>query len=155
MYDNPRSFIDAIHSDDKERIVQAYLKEDYISKRLFDEQYKIIRPDGTIRWIWARTFLIRDENGKMIRNVGIADDITKIKETEEEALKNKMEKEMARLDKLSLVGAVAAGIGHEVRNPMTTVRGYLQLLGSKEEFSKYNSQFALMIDELDRFVTVL
>ena len=33
---------------------------------------------------------------------------------------------------------------------MTTVRGYLQLLGSKKEFSKYNSQFALMIDELDR-----
>ncbi|MDR3542952.1 MAG: ATP-binding protein [Desulfosporosinus sp.] len=45
---------------------------------------------------------------------------------------------------------MAAGIGHEVRNPMTTVRGYLQLLGSKEEFSKYNGQFALMIDELDR-----
>ena len=62
----------------------------------------------------------------------------------------KMEEEMARLDQLNLVGAVAAGIGHEIRNPMTTVRGYLQLLGSKGAFTEYNSQFALMIDELDR-----
>lgn len=62
---------------------------------------------------------------------------------------------MARLDKLSLVGEMAAGIGHEVRNPMTTVRGYLQLLGNKEEFSKFNSQFELMIDELDRANSII
>ncbi|WP_158291375.1 PAS domain-containing protein [Desulfosporosinus sp. Sb-LF] len=76
-------------------------------------------------------------------------------ESKEEVMKNRMDKEMARLDKLSLVGAVAAGIGHEVRNPMTTIRGYLQLLGSKQEFSKYNSQFALMIDELDRANSII
>jgi len=62
---------------------------------------------------------------------------------------------MARLDRLSLVGEMAAGIGHEVRNPMTTVRGYLQLFSHKEEFSKYNSQFALMIDELDRANSII
>ncbi|KJR49279.1 sporulation kinase [Desulfosporosinus sp. I2] len=60
------------------------------------------------------------------------------------------EKEMARLDRLNLVGQMAAGIGHEVRNPMTTVRGFLQLLGDKEEFKQFKSYFELMIDELDR-----
>ncbi|MDR3540673.1 MAG: PAS domain-containing protein [Desulfosporosinus sp.] len=155
LYDNPHSFIDEIHPEDRERIVQAYLGESRTLQGLFEAQYRIIRPDGSIRWIWDRALPICDENGRMIRCVGIADDITKIKDLEEEALKNTMEKEMARLDKLSLVGAVAAGIGHEIRNPMTTVRGYLQLLGSKEEFAKYNAQFSLMIDELDRANSII
>ena len=60
------------------------------------------------------------------------------------------EEKMARLDRLNLVGQMAAGIGHEIRNPMTTVRGYLQLLGAKPEFTARKSTFDLMISELDR-----
>ena len=61
-----------------------------------------------------------------------------------------MNQEIARLDRLNLVGQMAAGIGHEIRNPMTTVRGYLQLLGEKAEFLPRKSTFNLMISELDR-----
>lgn len=50
----------------------------------------------------------------------------------------------------NVIGEMAAGIGHEVRNPMTTVRGYLQMFQNKEEFSAYRKQLAVMIDELDR-----
>lgn len=60
------------------------------------------------------------------------------------------EKEIARLDRLNLVGQLAAGIGHEIRNPMTTVRGYLQLLGAKPGYEAQKSTFDLMISELDR-----
>ena len=60
------------------------------------------------------------------------------------------EKEIARLDRLNLVGQLAAGIGHEIRNPMTTVRGYLQLLGTKPDFATTKPTFDLMISELDR-----
>ncbi len=62
----------------------------------------------------------------------------------------KMEFELARLDRLNLVGEMAASIGHEIRNPMTTVRGYLQLLRGREEYSQEASYFDLMIEELDR-----
>ena len=65
------------------------------------------------------------------------------------------EKEMARLDRLNLVGQMAAGIGHEVRNPMTTVRGFLQLLGDKEEFRQSKEYFDLMIEELDRANSII
>ena len=65
------------------------------------------------------------------------------------------EKEMARLDRLNLVGQMAAGIGHEVRNPMTTVRGFLQLLGDKEEFKQSKDYFELMIEELDRANSII
>ncbi|MZP30423.1 PAS domain S-box protein [Heliobacterium undosum] len=64
--------------------------------------------------------------------------------------KNRFERELARLDRLNLVGQVAAGIGHEIRNPLTTVRGFLQLFGSKEDLVKYEEYFQLMISELDR-----
>ncbi|EHQ87618.1 PAS domain S-box protein [Desulfosporosinus youngiae] len=65
------------------------------------------------------------------------------------------EKEMARLDRLNLVGQMAAGIGHEVRNPMTTIRGFLQLLGAKEELKQCKGYFELMIEELDRANSII
>lgn len=64
-------------------------------------------------------------------------------------------KELARLDRLNLVGEMAAGIGHEVRNPMTTVRGFLQLYRNKEAFIQYKGSFDLMIDELDRANSII
>ncbi len=65
------------------------------------------------------------------------------------------EYEMARLDRLNLVGQLAAGIGHEIRNPMTTVRGYLQLLGAKPDYAAQKSTFELMISELDRANSII
>ncbi len=66
-----------------------------------------------------------------------------------------MEREMVRLDRLNLVGQMAAGISHEVRNPMTTVRGFLQMLLRKEECNKYYEYFELMISELDRANSII
>ncbi len=60
------------------------------------------------------------------------------------------EKKMANLERLNLVGEMAAGIGHEVRNPMTTIRGFLQMLINKQECIKYWDYYKLMIEELDR-----
>ena len=64
--------------------------------------------------------------------------------------RKQMDKEIERLDRLNLVGEMAASIGHEVRNPMTTVRGFLQMLSRKREVSKFTDFFDLMIDEMDR-----
>lgn len=60
------------------------------------------------------------------------------------------ENEIARIDRLNLVGQLASGIAHEIRNPMSTVRGYLQLLGEKPAYVGRKSTFDLMISELDR-----
>ncbi|MHB1418636.1 MAG: PAS domain S-box protein [Bacillota bacterium] len=60
------------------------------------------------------------------------------------------QQEMARLERLHLVGEIAASLGHEVRNPMTTVRGFLQMLKEKEGCLPYREYFDLMISELDR-----
>ncbi|MDF2633155.1 MAG: multi-sensor signal transduction histidine kinase [Pelosinus sp.] len=67
------------------------------------------------------------------------------------AIKQKeIEKQIARLDRLNIIGEMAAGIAHEVRNPMTTVRGFLQMLAKKEKNSSHVSFYNIMIEELDR-----
>jgi len=69
---------------------------------------------------------------------------------QEMAMRFNFEKELARLERFNLLGQMAAGIAHEVRNPMTTVRGFLQLIGSRQEYVKDKPFFELMIEELDR-----
>jgi PAS domain S-box len=69
--------------------------------------------------------------------------------------RKQFEKEMARLSRLNLIGEMAAGIAHEVRNPMTTVRGFLQLLGNKKEYVQYKEYHELMIEELDRANSII
>lgn len=62
----------------------------------------------------------------------------------------RVEKEIARLDRLNLAGKMAASISHEIRNPITLIRGFLQLLSEKEKYADDLSNFQLMIEELDR-----
>lgn len=65
------------------------------------------------------------------------------------------DQELARFERLNMVGEMAAGIAHEVRNPLTTVRGFLQLLQSKKETVEYHDYYQLMRDELDRAHSIL
>jgi len=66
-----------------------------------------------------------------------------------------MEAGIARLDRLHLVGEMAASISHEIRNPMTSVRGFLQVLESKPEYQEDAAYFDLMIEELDRANSII
>lgn len=62
----------------------------------------------------------------------------------------RLEEEIQRLDRLNLIGEMAAGIAHEIRNPMTTVRGYLQLYGKRSSNPQEQEDIQLMLEELDR-----
>lgn len=76
----------------------------------------------------------------------VVSDLTELKQ---------LEKEVLRLDRLNLIGEMAASIGHEIRNPITTVRGFLQMLGEKPEYEDLSSHFSLMIDEMDRANSII
>jgi nitrogen-specific signal transduction histidine kinase/GAF domain-containing protein len=69
--------------------------------------------------------------------------------------KKKYEKELKRLSGLDLIGQMAAGISHEIRNPMTTVRGFLQILNEDAEIDKYNQYINLMVEEIDRANSII
>ncbi len=64
--------------------------------------------------------------------------------------KKEYEANLYRMDRLNLIGEMAAGIGHEIRNPMTAIRGFLQLLSGNDYYEKDHMYFELMIEELDR-----
>ncbi len=74
LYDQPRSWLDAIHPDDRERAMQAALNDQVAGR--YAVEYRILRPDGSQRWILDRAFPIRDAAGEVYRIAGIAEDIT-------------------------------------------------------------------------------
>ena len=78
---NPISWLQAIHPEDQPRVSEALMKQVWGE---YDEEYRIERPDGSIRWIRDRAFPVRDQLGKVDRVVGIAEDITKAKKAEEQ-----------------------------------------------------------------------
>lgn len=77
LYAAPRSWLDAVHPDDHERVQQAALT--WATTGGYHQEYRIIRPDGSIRWIRDRTFPVRDVNGVIYRVAGLAEDITERK----------------------------------------------------------------------------
>ena len=82
LYENPIDWLNAIYPEDRERIYATPSEEEKSGKS--DVEYRIVRPDGSIRWIHDRGFPIKDETGKIYRIVGIAEDITSRKQMEEE-----------------------------------------------------------------------
>ncbi|UVT22276.1 MAG: PAS domain S-box protein [Nitrospira sp.] len=81
LYAFPRSWLETIHSDDRDRVLQAALTRQ--RSGTYDEEYRIVRPDGSVRWIRDRAFPIPDAAGRVYRIAGIADDITERKQAEE------------------------------------------------------------------------
>ena len=84
LYEDPSSFSDAIHPDDRQRVLGRFAT--YMESGSFDEEYRIARPDGAIRWIHARSFPVMDQGGKVIRHTGMAVDITAEREQQERIL---------------------------------------------------------------------
>ena len=74
LYESHQDWIDSIHPDDYEQAMS--LMERQIRGEIDEGMYRIIRPDGEIRWICERSFPIYDSHGKLYRVAGIADDVT-------------------------------------------------------------------------------
>jgi len=129
----PRDEAEIYWAEDSEVIKsqQPKIGENLISKEIWVEKYKIP---------------VFDENKKTIGMVGLLRDITEQKI---------FQREVERLDRLNLVGEMAASIGHEIRNPMTTVRGYLQIMRENKDYVQELEYFDLMIEELDRANTII
>jgi PAS domain S-box-containing protein len=82
MYSDPHSWLDAVHPDDHERALSFFDRE--TSESLYDAEYRIVRPNGEIRHIWDRGYIVRDETGRIARIAGLATDITEKKRLQQE-----------------------------------------------------------------------
>jgi PAS domain S-box-containing protein len=81
LYEKPLSWMDAVHPDDRDRVNQMMAQ--YLAGEPTDTEYRILRPDGKVRWVWCRTFAIRDQQGNISYFAGMSEDITERKHTEE------------------------------------------------------------------------
>ncbi len=89
IYDDSENWVKAIHKDDRERVAKAYAE--MFKNGDFDEDYRILHKDKSIRWVRDRGYPIKNNNGEVYRLVGIVQDITNKKEIEEK-LKESEEK---------------------------------------------------------------
>ena len=85
LYAAPASRLEAVHPEDRERVMQAAMTSQLHGGR-YDEEYRIIRPDQTVRWVHDQAFPIHDKAGAMYRIGGIAEDITDRKRLERQIL---------------------------------------------------------------------
>ncbi|MFP4486963.1 MAG: response regulator [Campylobacterales bacterium] len=86
LYDNPNSFIESIIDEDKPKVFQEY--ENYLETGVFNLEYRIKRPDGKVVWVQVKSSIITDSNNNIIGHTGVAVDITKNKEAQQEIEKS-------------------------------------------------------------------
>ncbi|MDZ5473737.1 PAS domain S-box protein [Bacillus sp. 31A1R] len=133
-----RRGLDFIHPEDLEKL--------YISKEIdyYVSTSRYLHRNGHYVWVELSRKLIKDENGEVDKFLIIARDVTKRLEAEELMIKS---------EKLSLAGQLAAGIAHEVRNPLTAIKGFLQMMSKGYEMK---AEYLEVIDvELTRIETIL
>jgi PAS domain S-box-containing protein len=118
LYASPAAWFEAIHSEDRARVQAAATTKQATGE--YNETFRIVRPDGQVRWILDRAFPVRDPSGQVLRLVGVAEDITE---------KKRIETQFLRAQRLEAVGALAGGVAHDLNNilsPMLMAAGVLK-----------------------------
>lgn len=110
LYKEPESWLDAIHPEDRDRVFQAAKSKQ--TEGIYEENYRIIHVDGSVRWIHDKAFPVRNEQEVVYRIVGIAIDMTEQKLLEEQFL---------RAQRMESIGTLAGGIAHDLNNMLAPI----------------------------------
>ena len=120
FYEDPKYWTTCLHPDDKATVIRTYLAAMRTeTEGEFEVIYRIIRPDGSPRWIHDRCVIHRKPDGTMDRLSGISEDITEARELEDR---------LRQAQKMEAVGRLAGGIAHDFNNVMTVILGYSSVL---------------------------
>lgn len=142
LYKNPLSFLDSLHSQDRNRIAAAIQNQ---ADGTYDEVYRVVRPDGSIRWVKDRGYPVKNEAGEVYRVVGVAEDITALKEA-----KHELERTQAQViakAKFAALGEMASGMAHEINNPLAVIHGLTRQL--KEVCTRQREDSVVVRESLD------
>lgn len=88
LYADPHAWLEAVHPDDLPRVRAAVPR---LAQGEFSEQFRLVRPDASTRWVHYRAFPVRNEQGEIYRIAAIAEDITERKHAEEKLAANAVE----------------------------------------------------------------
>jgi PAS domain S-box-containing protein len=104
-------------------------------------EYRVVWPDGTIRWVEAQAKYETDDSGKAVRMLGVMTDITHRKQAEAVLL---------RTEKLAAAGRLAASIAHEINNPLEAVANLLYLIAHEDDLEGARTQAQRALTEVMR-----
>jgi len=122
LLERPLEWIEAVHPDDRARIHAAHVAK--LESGRLDEEYRIVQPDGAVRWIRDRGFPIRDAAGYAYRIAGLAEDITARKLAEDQLRRQQVE--LAKTSRLSLAVEMASNLAHDINQPLAAIVAYAQ-----------------------------
>lgn len=101
----PNAWLDAIHPEDRERVAEAMRTKQATGE--YDETYRIVRPDGSVRWIRDRAFPVQRNGEPVTRVAGVAEDVTERK---------LLEAQFLRAQRMEAIGTLASGVAHDLNN---------------------------------------
>lgn len=132
LYAHPNSWLEPVHLEDKERVITNIQNNKYST---YHNEYRIVLPDGSLRWIWDSSFPVYNHLGEVYRRVGIAQDITERKLAEQTRLALEKEREISKL-KSDFINIAS----HEFRTPLTTILLSCDLLQNYGEQLSYEKK---------------
>ncbi|MDE3151791.1 MAG: PAS domain-containing protein [Gemmatimonadota bacterium] len=116
LYEHPETWLTAVHEDDRPTVQRALALQ---ATGGYDVTYRIVRPDGAIRWVNDRAYPVLDDQGRAYRIVGVAEDHTERKAIEAQFL---------RAQRMESIGTLAGGIAHDLNNVLTPILMSIEML---------------------------
>ncbi|MGM7719215.1 GAF domain-containing protein [Metabacillus sp. Hm71] len=136
--ENPLLWLNAIHPDDLDFTLKSFNNR----KERVDFESRMFHANGSMRWIRHRVVPIINKDGSINQIAGVAEDITEAKMKEDL---------LRKADKLAAVGQLAASIAHEIRNPLTSIKGFMQLINDTQ--FPFQDLLLSELKQIENFIT--
>ena len=114
---DPAIWFSSIHPEDQELMRES--QQGVLCGERRDTTFRVVRPNGEVRWVLGRSFPVRDETGEVRRMVGVATDVTEMRRVQEQ---------FVQAQKMEAVGRLAGGVAHDFNNHLTVILSWSAML---------------------------